>query len=68
MTAFERRTFARDLRACLALSDARKAENAAIRERLQQNPALRALLREEAERRGEPEIDWTGYFSRLGVL
>jgi predicted solute-binding protein len=54
--------FARDLRICLALADARKAENAAARRRAQANPELCAVLLESAKRRGESTIDWPEYF------
>ena len=56
-----------DYRACLALADARKAENAAARARCMGNAELAAELLRQAERRGEPGIDWPGYFTRLGI-
>ncbi len=66
MTAAERMT-ARDYRAMLALSDARKADNASARARTQGNAEVRAQLEADAERRGETSIDWSGYFARLGL-
>lgn len=60
--SFAARMFARDLTAMLALSDARKAENAAARARCKANPELCATLLEQAERRGQTEIDWSAYF------
>ena len=54
--------FARDLAACLALSDARRAEDAARRAAAQANPELCAELLAAATRRGAAVIDWAEYF------
>lgn len=51
-----------DYRAMLALSDARKRDLAAQRERAMNNEELRAHLLEDARRRGLSEIDWPEYF------
>ena len=59
--------FARDLRVSLAISDARKAENAAIRARMQNDAELRSALLEAAHRRGESEINWPEYFRNVRV-
>lgn len=68
MTTFERRTFSRDLAACLALSDQRRAENAAARARVQGNPRIVAELRADAQRRGHGgAIDWADYFRNAGI-
>lgn len=64
---FTARMFARDLRASLAISDARKAENAAIRTRMQGDAELRAVLLATAQRRGESEINWPEYFRNVRV-
>ena len=56
------RMFARDVAACLALSDARKRENAARRAAAQASAPLVAALQADAERRGRAEIDWQEYF------
>ena len=66
-TAFERNMFARDLAACLALSDARKAENAEARERMRANSELADALLTDAIRRGDVAIDWDSYFRTMGV-
>lgn len=66
--SFRERMATNDLRACLVLYDARKAENATARERMQSNTELCAHLLAEAQRRGESAIDWTVYFSQLLVL
>jgi len=67
MQTIAQRLAARDLQACLALADARKAENVAARRRMQSNAELCAALLESAKRRGESAIDWEGYFRNLGV-
>lgn len=59
--------FAADLRACLALRDARARENFEARRRAQANDELRSLLLDEAKRRGLAEIDWIEYFRNTGV-
>lgn len=59
--------FDADLRACLALRDARARENAAARERAMANPELRAALLDAARRRGQAEIDWPDYFRNIDV-
>jgi hypothetical protein len=59
--------FAADLAAMLALSDARKAENAAARERCKANAELCAVLLADAARRGQSEIDWAEYFRNVGL-
>lgn len=58
---------ARDLRASLAISDARKAENAAWRLRMQNNPEICAALLESAQRRGESRINWAEYFRNIAA-
>ena len=65
--SFTARMLARDLRASLAVSDARKAENAAIRARMQNDAELRAALLAVARLRGESEIDWPEYFRNARV-
>jgi hypothetical protein len=68
MTTFERNTFARDLRASLALSDARKAENAAARARARGKSELVAELERDSERRGfRGQIDWADYFRNAWI-
>jgi len=67
MTHFQANQTRRDYQACLAISDARKAENAARRAAARANAELGAALLAHAQRRGEPGIDWPGYFSRLGI-
>lgn len=62
------RFFAADLASCIRLADARKAENARARARCLANKDLTAVLLADAQRRGEPGIDWNGYFSRAGIL
>jgi len=59
--------FASDLRACLALRDARAAENAAARARVLANVELCAQLQSDAMRRGQREIDWPEYFRNAGI-
>jgi hypothetical protein len=56
----------RDLKAMLALSDARKRENAESRLHCKQNASLVAHLTAEAVRRGVP-LDWDDYFRQIGV-
>jgi hypothetical protein len=56
------RLAARDLAACLALSNERKREDAARRARAQANPELCAWLLADARRRGLAGIDWPAYF------
>ncbi len=56
-----------DLRACLALRDARAAENAAARARVLANVELCAQLASDAQRRGQREIDWADYFRNAGI-
>ena len=65
--SFTARMFERDLRASLAISDARTAENAAIRIRMQNNAELRAALLAAAHRRGDSEINWPEYFRNVRV-
>lgn len=67
MTQFEINQFIRDYRATLALSDARKAESAAARERCKANRELVAHLTAEATRRGEAAIAWAEYFRNIGL-
>ncbi len=67
MNAIAQRFASRDLAACIALSDARKAENAAARARMLANPELTACLLADAKRRGHAEIDWADYFRNAGV-
>ncbi len=59
--------FRADLRACLALRDARAAENAAARARVLANVELCAQLASAAQRRGQREIDWADYFRNAGI-
>ena len=58
---------AADYAACLALSNARKAENAAARSRAKGNAELCAVLFADARRRGLSEIDWSEYFRNAGL-
>ena len=58
--------FADDLAAMIALSDARKAEDATARDRMRNDPELRAALAGEASRRGV-EVDWAEYFRNARV-
>lgn len=68
MTTFERRTFSRDLAACLALSDQRRAENAAALSRVQGNAELVSHLAAGAQRRGQGgAIDWADYFRNAWI-
>lgn len=57
-----KRILARDFAATLAISDARKAENAAARTRAQMNTELCAVLLADAQRRGQKVIAWAEYF------
>lgn len=66
MNEFKARMLARDLAECLRLSDARKAENAAQRAACLVNTALRQLLTDEANRRGQA-LDWADYFRNAGI-
>lgn len=59
--------FAADLRVCLALRDARAAENAVARARVLANVELCAQLQNDATRRGLREIDWPDYFRNAGI-
>jgi hypothetical protein len=67
VSRFERNTFARDLAHSVALNDARRAENAATRARMQASEGLCAVLLARARRRGENAIDWPEYFRNLDV-
>jgi len=58
----KQRLFASDLAACIALADARKAENVARRASAQGDAELCAALLAIAQRRGESEINWPEYF------
>lgn len=60
--------FAADFAACLALSDARKAEDAKRRAAAQANPELCAALLADAQRRGEPGINWPEYFRNARMV
>lgn len=64
--SLDQRLFANDLRAMLALTDARKAENAARRAACMADKGLESLLRSEAERRGEV-FSWVAYFRDAGI-
>lgn len=57
--------FAADLAFMLAQSDARKRDLAARREACRNDPALCAMLLEDAQRRGLKEIDWPEYFRNV---
>jgi hypothetical protein len=57
-----------DYRACLAISDARKRDLAASRERAMNDPDLVASLIEDARRRGRTEIDWPEYFRNTYMM
>lgn len=59
--------FEADLRACLALRDARARENAARRQRAQADAELCAMLLAEARRCGRSEVDWSEYFRNAGI-
>lgn len=56
---------ARDLRAMLAISDARKAEDAATKARMRANVSLEATLRAQYARQGRV-FSWEKYFTNLG--
>jgi hypothetical protein len=56
-----------DFAACLALRDARAAENKAARDRAKANPDLCAYLQAEASRRGQSGIDWPEYFRNADI-
>lgn len=59
--------FQADLRACLALRDARAAENAIARARVLANVELCAQLQSDSQRRGQREIDWADYSRNAGI-
>ena len=61
------RSFARDLRACIAADRIRKAENAKRRAACKASPTLCAVLLEQAKRRGKSAIDWPEYFRNLDI-
>jgi len=67
MANIAQRFAARDLARCIAIADARKAEDAQARRRCLANAGLVALLTEQAERRGSGAIDWPEYFRNLGI-
>jgi hypothetical protein len=56
-----------DYRACIALADARKRENAAARARCLASPVLGAVLLDAARRRGLASVDWVEYFVSVGI-
>ena len=56
-----------DWRACIALQEVERAENATARARAQASPGLCAVLLEEAQRRGQPGIDWPEYFRNAHI-
>ncbi len=58
---------ASDLRAGLALRDARARDNAECRARAAANPGLCAALLADRQRRGFQSIDWVEYFRNLGI-
>lgn len=61
-------TFESDLRECLRLSDARKAENEKARLRATVNVQLVDILTEESKRRGMGgAIDWPEYFRNVDI-
>lgn len=62
------RMFEDDCRSMLALSDARKRDLAAQRERAKNDPGLVAHLLEDARRRGQSEIDWPEYFRNARMV
>ena len=59
--------FGRDVRFLLALSDARKRENAERRAACQSDASLCAVLLDDAKRRGQTDIDWAEYFRNAGI-
>lgn len=61
------RSFARDLRACVAADRQRKAENAQRRVACKASPTLCTVLLEQAKRRGQSAIDWPEYFRNLDI-
>ena len=69
MTAreFMARQFERDLRAMIALQQARKAENAKARAACLANVELCQCLLADAKRRGQAAIDWPEYFRNLDI-
>jgi hypothetical protein len=58
----QRNMFRSDLAASVAISQARKLENAERRAAAQANPELCAELLKQAQRRGQAGIDWPEYF------
>lgn len=58
--------FADDYANALAIHDARKAENAAMRARCMASASLCAVLLADARRRGHRAIDWPEYFRNTG--
>lgn len=63
----EKRRFAADLAFCIALADQRKWENAARRAACMADLSLCAILLEDAQREGRPEINWKEYFTLAGL-
>lgn len=61
------RSFARDLRACIAADRLRKADLAKRRAACKASPTLCAVLLEQAKRRGKSAIDWPEYFRNLDI-
>ena len=61
------RSFDRDLRACVAMDRQRKADYAKRRAACKASPTLCAVLLEQAQRRGQSEIDWPEYFRNLDI-
>lgn len=67
--SFASRQFARDLQACLEISDAQKLENLERRRLLKENQELCLYLQAQAKRRGQThiDIDWDEYFRNVGL-
>lgn len=51
----------------IAMSDARKAQNAEWRNRCLANEQLKIALLADAKRMGLAEINWPEYFRNLGI-
>jgi hypothetical protein len=67
MTNFERSMLQANLRAMIAADQDHKAQMRAARARCRNDPALVACLLEQAQRRGQREIDWAEYFRNTDI-
>ena len=66
-TNFTANMFRHDFQAMLALSYARKRENAVRRAACQANADLCAWMLADARRRGLGAVDWQAYFQNAGI-